>query len=159
MTTPTTTPVTGEALTKLAEMLAKATGPDREIDAALASLAGEAPVGWTLIRQDAPRTFKMDAGKWISPEGHRIRTPKPYSSSIDAALALVERMLPDSGWSVTGGHMNAKCTLWPFSDKGDEFVGDAEATPIAILAALVRALAANKNGVDGINASVWSRAC
>lgn len=81
--------------TDIIARLEKATGPDRELDAAIAGCVGEAPgQGWALIEQDTPGVFNMDAGRWI--KGGVIRTPKPYTASIDASIALVERMLP--GW-------------------------------------------------------------
>jgi hypothetical protein len=70
--------------------VAEATGPDREIDAALAL-----HFGWTIYDDGMGR---MDL--WRDPDGKIGGGLAPsFSASLDAALALVERVLP--GWMPT----------------------------------------------------------
>lgn len=73
-------------LQSLLERVEGATGADREIDSRLNRLAyGDTPVLW--------------------PKGSRS---KPYTASLDAALALVERVLP--------GHLIALAGPWRYAD-------------------------------------------
>jgi hypothetical protein len=108
-------------LAKLDELIArveKATKPDREIDLALWDVFVRK---WTGLPYEAG---SAEAG--------------PYTESMDAALGLVERMLP--GWSVS---------IYRYTDSlAQAAVGSQEAygrheaitPPIAILLALLRAL-------------------
>ena len=103
-------------LHELAAMLDRATGPSRELNAAI--------------------SFVMN---W---EGQ----PTPWSASIDAALALVERMLPDvkwaknfGGWFILYGVFNGN-----FVALGSSQAHDVP-FPLAILRSLVAALIAQEN--------------
>ena len=120
------------------ERLRGAHGPDRELDADIAAAVGEAPSdAWTRIIHK-PGVYDLDAGCWI--KDGVLRKPKPYTASIDAALALVERMLPGRDIAVyafggkewrciIGGH-----TSWP----------KLMPAPLAILTALFAALEAKE---------------
>lgn len=88
-------------LQSLIERLEGASGPDREIDAAIAIWRYPALAAW-------PRS---DRGGWLSPEWGLITPPPDYTDSVDAALALTERVLPgcrvmiergfnDEGWAM-----------------------------------------------------------
>ncbi len=141
---------------KLTELLGRveaATGPDRELDAAIASMIRYHPygpfhwldkspeavyapthagwMGFTLPGEDGPR----DA--WASPE---------YTASVDAAIALVERVLP--GQHLTMGqnvhHHYWLCTFNYLNDDGEP-ASNAQgmhksSLPLAILSALLSAL-------------------
>src|SRR5438105_1932936 len=77
-------------LSALIERVEKATGPDRELDEALA-LA----FGWRLREIVLVRTVL----EWERPTGFRLpigtmADPPFFTASLDAALALVERVLP-----------------------------------------------------------------
>lgn len=71
----------------------------------------------------------------------------PYTSSIDAALALVERVLP--GWSVDlhwAADGCAACVKGPLSGDGDFWSSGRVPGARAIIAALLRALASTPQG-------------
>lgn len=78
-------------MSEILERLRKATGPGRELDAAIEVcfhpfLAGLA---------------RTDSGGWIHPEFGFIRSAPEYTASIDEALKLVERCLPGAEWEIT----------------------------------------------------------
>lgn len=135
MTTPT------ETLNALLERIEKAEGPDRELDGELCRIL----LGWTYEKMKGDRVpywrTPRNAGLYYMRESG----PLPLTSSLDAALTLVERELP--GWNpIIGRHRDA-------GDRGDRWRGtlippDARlgtfalwgATPaLALLAALLRA--------------------
>lgn len=71
-------------LKHLIERVAGATGPDREIDRLIAL--------WQFpYLSELPRA---DHGGWHSVDYGLIAPAEPYTSSVDAALGLVERALP-----------------------------------------------------------------
>jgi hypothetical protein len=71
----------------LIDRLRHATGPSKELNSDIAIAVGEAPDDtWTRLAH-SDGFYNMDAGCWV--KGGLIRTPKSYTSSIDAALALV----------------------------------------------------------------------
>lgn len=102
-------------LHELATMLDEATGPSRELDNRI----------WDALNGCVGPTH----GNW--------------SSSIDAALALMGRMLPGWSWQINGGAYAIlrppKATCWSSSLCFD---GDAPTAPLAILKATVAALIA-----------------
>lgn len=116
-----------------------ATCPDRELDAAITIAIGEGPdEGWELITH-VPGVFMMDAGRWI--KGNRIRTPKPFTASVDAALALVERKLPGWGYDLSMINGKSRAGLWRPRTLGPAFHGFSDGSmPLAIVAALLSAL-------------------
>lgn len=74
-----------DTLISLRDRVRAATGPDREIDRDL----------WAVFVAETPRA---------NADGLRYIQPEPYTTSIDAALALVERVLPDLGGHSTDRH-------------------------------------------------------
>jgi len=134
-------------LNALLDRVKTATGPDREIDAAVTIAIGDGPgEGWVLIEQNNPRVFNMDAGRWIN--GGRIRTPKPFTASIDSALALTERMLP--GRMVAMGTCGEDDMPWAcvtsMIDPCPDFAASGPDIPNAIIAATLSALIAKEAG-------------
>jgi hypothetical protein len=122
---------------KLADLLAKvqaATGPDVEIDAALYVL-------------EVPRMAEI-LPHWSAIQKSDLITP--YTDSIDASLALVERLLPD--WQMEqvawgkdkGGPIIASIGNFGRADEYRCGYGDASTVPLAILAALLSALSSIK---------------
>ncbi|HEV7345515.1 MAG TPA: hypothetical protein VGN60_07765 [Devosia sp.] len=117
-------------LTDLLERVKAATGPDRELDHAL----------W--LHFDETAKAKHDAG----------RIPLPWTwcltSSVDDALALVERLLPGTASERTSWRNHYRCTLIETDEKGwhnggKHFRVDASSEasePLAIIAALLQAL-------------------
>lgn len=130
-------PESNSMSTNLAGLLARvktATGPDRKLD-------------YAIFTAFAP----MDVGSyWHPTEGNQ------YTASIDAALALVERMLPGHRWgisthSIKSGAKNERG--WPLHADGFRAhvtersalrpmpsIADAPTAPLAILAATLSAL-------------------
>lgn len=63
-----------------------------------------------------------------------------FSSSLDAAVALCEKILPGWEWYVNGsGHAGVRETVYDMN-----FPGDAKTPALALLAALLRAMIAGK---------------
>jgi hypothetical protein len=130
----------------LLERVEAATGPDRELDYELA-LYEKAP-DW---RKRKP--WKQTNG-WAKPDvastswavlfydggGNALPVPQ-YTASLDAALALCERVLP--GWVVqleTWRDPAATARLAEWNIGEAEHEGHARTLPLALLAALLRAL-------------------
>jgi hypothetical protein len=117
--------VTKEEWLALAERCEKATGPDREIDAAL----HDAVYGGSEARE----TFR----KW----GCGVIWIKPRTSSLDAITALIERKLP----SVTGIiplTSGDEAWLWPKDGSPKGWRCNAATPALALCAAFCRAKAA-----------------
>ena len=102
---------------RLGKSIRQATGPDSGIDRAVAAL--------------------LDGG------GEDDAVP-PYTSSVDACIALIRRTLPDWHWHVGHGAMG----VVPYASmtRNDENAGPvhveatASTVPLALLGALIRAL-------------------
>lgn len=132
-------------LTELLDRVRDAAGPDRELDADVFDIWGDGHLIWDL---GEPLYLKRPAG---AVRQTRYDVPR-YTASIDAALALTERVLP--GWHVTmatfhtdygGPYADAASTGYINNIDGhdDEFAESAGATiPLAILAAALTALIA-----------------
>lgn len=121
-------------LAELLERVKAATGPDRELDGDIAEAFGPHWNGRDLTRGQAPAVTR----------------------SIDAAMALVERMLP--GWRVQlferdpedGGGWNARLkrrSPWDLVAL-DEVAPLPRTAPLALLAALLSALIAKPASGD-----------
>jgi hypothetical protein len=125
-------------LSELLERVRKATGPDRKIDAAIARLF-DLPI---CIEPDClPDVMRRILARMD--EGGDDPEVNAYTASIDAALALVERVLPGWSWSV-GVNENHQFpqVVMARSHPTNKVVTVEGATPaLAILAALMAALA------------------
>lgn len=126
-------------LTDLIEALQKATGPDREIDRDIADTLGLGPdESWERPKHQRG-IINMDVGNWS--KGNISRSSPRYTSSVDAAIALAERVLPGRsvmmGWRQSSETRPwARVGLWPDPDA-------TGATPaIALCVATLRALSA-----------------
>ena len=124
----------GSDFSELLERVQKATGPDRNLD------------GLIYIETHIPkeRAGRIDheygvVGWWPKNEPYQSAIDVPrYTDSVDAALALVERVLP-------GAYVDLVCVMDKPEDKAwSSFVGqnkaDARTPALAILAALLTAL-------------------
>lgn len=114
-------------LTTLRDRIASATGPDRELDAAI-------------------HEWQFGLGSAV-PEFWPAFDPAPYTTSIDAAVALIERAgLTMAGYSVR--HVYAGMGDWLYSAgvgaHGNEHVADGPTAPLALLLALINALLAQE---------------
>ena len=117
-------------LQALLERVEKAEGPDRELDDAIDKWKLD-----TLLTRDTSARFAL-----ICP---------PYTASIDAAVALVEKMLPGWKWCV---QREIHPDNWFFAyvfivNEGTSFAdhrGMAHGPALALIAALLRALIAQE---------------
>ena len=114
-------------LTSLIEKLEKAEGPDRFLDARICWALGLEPWAGT----DEIHLTHFGIGSRIDK-----RTPA-YTSSIDAAVSLAERVLPGCRWELTTTGYKPGASL--VTDVG--IVGAYGSTPaIALVLATLRAL-------------------
>lgn len=136
-------------LKDLLDRVKGATGPDRKLDEDIAV--------WTYPEL---ATFQRSpSGGWIHPEFGKIAPADGYTSSLDAALALVERRLPGWGCTITLA-LGGGSTATVFAKDGQQFDinGDANISlsewldqgnihlptaPLAVCAALLSALVAD----------------
>ena len=112
-----------QTITSLIEKLegAEAGSPELDADVAL-------QVGWTVHPGD----------NWIGPHAE-IAVPD-YTTSLDAALALAERVLPGWVWNM-GNDLPCWVHLW-IDDRnydGNPIKGDAATPALALCAAILRA--------------------
>jgi len=139
-------------LTSLRERIGKATGADRELDALIIcalrlpisheSYANNWAGPWKVGRNDYGDVrveWWRDIDDGDGPEFYTQAFPA-YTSSLDAALGLVEATLPGAEWEMTNlyGICRARIEL----NRSDAQWSDGEgATPaLALLAALLAAL-------------------
>lgn len=124
----------------LLERLEGATGPDRELDFALGKTLDHVPA-------NAEWQGPEDGSLLLWPgtqEYPGVGTLPSYTASIDAALALVERVLP--GWRPSMQQSRAgqfDCYLHSKDETGwlRQSHGEAWTLPLAILIATLKALA------------------
>jgi hypothetical protein len=141
-------------LTSLLERVEKAEGPDRELDndifRALAltdEWSGKRVSKWFIDAGTGWWSCHTDDG-WLHQE---VQLSPRYSSSLDAALALVEEKLPGCNGLLMFGepHRNPIMRLAPLYPDGRHPVEAGGATlPLAVLSALLRALIAQKETAD-----------
>ena len=150
------------ALEDLIRKLETATGPTKELDRAIARL-----IGWHRVE---PRHARNRHGAWISPDeflgvmsdgspvisqsmdGTTMHRDVPdFTASIDAAVALAERVLPGHGRMGAKGRCTPQEPLYGYQiyrsdilDDGAEpaLIGEAEheSEPICLVLATLRAL-------------------
>lgn len=130
------------AIDALRERVKGLSGADREVDALIvATLCPGATVGTYIVGDDGDIVFHAQAlgiqNKSLCPT---------YTESIDAALALVERVLPGVWWLVGKGRTRTVEPLYGVhlmrEGSLDDVIGEGEAeTPsLAIILALLSAL-------------------
>lgn len=124
---------------KIRERVAALTGPDRKVDAAL-----ERGFGLGIF---APIPDDAELGDIPHGPGYGSAIPR-YTASLDAAIALVERVLP--GWA--RGFEEGPLTCMAFVDPSDyetrfgsaAYVEKGPTPAIAMLLALLAALSGGK---------------
>jgi hypothetical protein len=130
----------------LIERLEGLQGPDREVDDAIFWHFSE----WENIGGWWRR--HKTTGK---EERYSYTSPPAYSASLDAAIALVEKVLP--GWSgdidicrpiADSGKLGAR--LFPPGDGWQNYAGEGSSSAIALLLAMFRALAAGGSDAQGL---------
>ena len=148
-------------LLALIERVEKATGPDRDLDAAVfVAVTGAATWSYddnchidALIKSGAYRGDKQlhpdyapnPRVTWRYRIGDADYGEVPsLSASVDAALALLERVLPGAFWHMAKGKLRAGEPLYAFQllFGADEVIGEAEHNDLclAIIAATLRAM-------------------
>lgn len=129
-------------LTELRERVAKAVGADRAIDVAVArAFAAKQPTRMAPMDEEGSAMGVIDANnEWVE---------IPYvTQSVDAALGLVERLLPGWVFSICGpDSMDSRslANLWPDAQPFPaelDINEPGQTLPLAILAALLSAMAA-----------------
>lgn len=135
----------GPDLASLLERVRSATGPDREIDGRIEvhfRIHPWGPFHW-INRSPEVNFASYEGDVWLS--GGAGKFPgsgwqsKPYTSSIDAALALVERLMP--GASVNMLQVAKSCNAAVFPEGAGMMPTQVAPTlPLAILAALLTSL-------------------
>lgn len=159
MTAPSKTNPQGPSLDDLLSRVEAATGPDGELDAAL----------WLRFVPGTTRkatTVNHPKGPYIideTREHFRLVTVPAYSASLDAALALCERVLPGWAWCAAGPDAETSEPLcwatlagpvrmvkldWDGPPEPDrETITSYAMTPaLALLAALLKAVQAQSQG-------------
>lgn len=133
-------------MSEIVERLEKLTGPDPAVDEAIHVNVSGVTAEWQEYKQ--ANAYHKD-GSWVS-----IGPIPPYTASVDAAVALVEKVLP--GWARYVEYIDgidpkfkehpAQADLWliPARSQGrkvERFRASAPTEPLALLLALFRALA------------------
>ena len=135
-------------LTGLIERLEAATGPDRELDRAIMALSytwERRYIGGRCDPSCCPEGAHLD-GVWVDPATDRWKTTArngfEFTASLDAAMALVERVQP--GWNCSAINLKpdpCEAYVWRRSERCVRDVGGKGPTPaIALLIALLRTL-------------------
>jgi hypothetical protein len=149
-TPPTRTPDVNSSLKELLERVEKAEGADREIDGAvyvalecIPNDGRKGANGMTFNRQFAPH-LRNEGGKlWPT----TIHDAPYYTASLDAALALCERVLPGWEWQVIYAPKHCDGAGCSYAGVCDE-IGDpmhsvalaGKRPALALLSAMLRAL-------------------
>jgi hypothetical protein len=123
------------------ELLARveaATGPDRELDTAIAIALRIGAEGYPKFPLGSFKAgyVQADMGRDGWSVGWHIQ---PLTASLDAALALVERVLPGWWWMLRSGD-GYDAVLTPTWRSQDGVVGEHKTPALALLSAMLRAL-------------------
>lgn len=122
-------------MTDLLTRLESGSGSDRELDLAVAT---------TLFPEAGPCTPLCPGDEPIFWHSPLYKQPCPaYTSSLDAALSLVERMLPGQEVELAITPAGTKCTVFVEMRPGAAWAGykgAAQSPARAVCAALLRAL-------------------
>lgn len=116
-------------MTSLIERLEAATGPDRELDAEIAILAGGLPHGEHFPRPDGSIV------SYLPDKPKHITRSKHYTASLDDALTLVPE-----GWDWTLDRVNDGLTISARCGTHDQFFGATPAIALTIAALKARGI-------------------
>lgn len=148
------------SLAELLQRVEAASGPDQELDRALAVRL----IGWCLHPRDRQRddSAQSDTGwtcldcgadSWgnTGPTGQRRHATVPaLTASIDAALALVARTCPEAEYDICRRRGTQRWhVLWWVTASAYWLTFEGATAPLAILAALLKALIASEGTLDG----------
>lgn len=127
-------------LSELRERVEGASGEDRDLDGFIEAFFATGEYGEVLPAKGGMVVYRSPGPH--SPGQGRFEVAEHYTGSIDAALALVERMLPGAEYEITTLYGVAHVTL-PLNftdDLSQSGRRDDGNVPLAILSALLRAL-------------------
>ncbi|MCO7726424.1 hypothetical protein NJB93_07430 [Brucella intermedia] len=139
-------------MTDLITRLSKLDAPDREVDAEIAVLFSGDPDAY-VVRPNEGAMFSHKPG-WFATGDNKSHKSPEYTTSVDAAIALAERVLP--GWTfehigqdyirASGLDNDVMPMGWTveISDGSQTIQGQAPTLPLAICIALLRAKEASK---------------
>lgn len=124
--------------------LSKLDAPDREVDAEIAMKL----LGYTRINRmkrwpDTPPIWDYFKGEPFNSDGVLIR---PYTASVDAAIALAKRVFGKVGYSVAETEDDEEAPFAFIHINGEAYLGEGATPAIALLIALLRAKEAS-NGI------------
>lgn len=145
-----------DQIEKLIERLEQGSGPDRELDAEIAAAVGWDPLGapdfWVRWEERVAIGRRVYLVHSNGERGASVLSPK-LTASIDAVVALADRLFPGINWDVswTGGewrpgYIARARVAMPYSGRGDKEdglpceKGEAKTTCRAILSALLHAV-------------------
>jgi hypothetical protein len=135
------------SLHELLERVKAASGPDRELDAAIHMAVLPDDFASKIMRGDyATHSWRLGSGgvSYVSPNSggtsggsHPVAA---YTASIDAAVALIERVLPGCEWDVStasGGRAGYEVEI--VRPHGGAWTRPGPTPPLALIAALLEA--------------------
>lgn len=130
-------------MTDLIATLSGLTSPSREVDADIFQLLGGSEWDKAYIRAQEPCGCPHD----LAVSTARERYSPAYTASIDAAVALCERVLPGWQWAVWGGAVEAgstkpRCMAHVSDGRTQWTASDTPNAAIALLIAILTALEA-----------------
>jgi len=140
------------ALKELLERVEKATGPDLEIDGLIAQAFGSLPPE---ARYSTENIYGECEPHWVSGGygDYKFYEPDPLTASIDAAVGLVEKMLPGRDVNLEIGNVGPDRVTDAYISGADGYFEEPKTpdahgyglTPaLALCAALLRALIASE---------------
>lgn len=118
----------------LIKRLEEATGPCRELDARL--------LLWEHPSLGSYPWMQTSIGKWIRKDGNASIVSAPnVTSSIDAAVALAERVLPGWGFKLTmgEGYRHAQAVMHRSHPTNKQVVAEHDVLPLALCIAILKA--------------------
>lgn len=121
-------------LTGLLERVRRATGPDRRLDVAIHVLVTNKGRLGDYSSVDEYTNTAIQLG-WNTPR---------VTASVDAALALMERELPNQQWMLDKQPENFDCVLWDGIGPKAKANCTAQTLPLAIVASALSALIAQE---------------
>lgn len=132
-----------------------ATGADRELDRAIWWPVSCLPSGLYMEGDDGARYADVCVGLSDTPDWRHLGLYDDapfYTASLDAALALCERVLPGWTWDIGSecrfdGVMIYTAIVWSADCKRDSGEQTAKTPALALLAAMLKAMVASTAGL------------
>lgn len=143
------------ALQAVIERLEKATGPDRELDARIHAIIELPSSDWEACEKSIISGDGLVTWHYLNKSQITARAPS-YTASIDAAIALTERMLP--GWARVFKYLASQSAYvflieyergedglwWHNTGEHLKIKASHKTEPLALLLALFKALLAKE---------------